>query len=154
MGRQVTLGAGARLSAALAADLSHHLTAGNMVGIGIDLVEIAEFERRRPADHPHFYERFFSPEELAYCLSRPSAAQHFAARYAAKEATVKALNGIVPLAYWQIEVIRRNDGEPRLAVWNAERSGPLAELAPFTTFISLSHSQSLAAAAVVVSRSA
>lgn len=148
----MSAGRAGALPARLAAGLRQHLTAGELVGVGIDLVEVAEFEQLPLADHAHFYERCFSPDELAYCRSRPVPAQHFAARFAAKEAAVKALNGLMPLAYWQVEVTRDEEGAPGLTFWNSERTGPLAEVAQFRAFVTLTHSRSLAAAAVVVSR--
>ena len=120
-------------------------------GLGIDIVEVKEFERLPYAEHPSFYQRCFTPDEITYCRSRPAPAQHFAARFAAKEAAVKALDGITPLAYWQVEVTRSADGAPALHFWNRERTARLTDN-PFRALVSLTHSNSLAAAAVVVWR--
>ena len=61
-----------------------------IVGVGVDVVEIDRFaaalERR-----PRLAERCFTPAEAAYCASRRFPPQHFAARFAAKEAVGKAL---------------------------------------------------------------
>jgi len=62
----------------------------NQVGLGIDIVSISRMEsilKRTPS----FPQRVFSEQECAYCFARPNPAAHFAARFAAKEAVLKAL---------------------------------------------------------------
>ena len=83
------------------------------VGLGVDIVEI---ERMRTILErtPSFAERVFSPEECAYCLAKSNPAAHFALRFAAKEAVVKALgtgfsDGIIVR---DIEVVRTKGGKP------------------------------------------
>lgn len=59
-------------------------------GIGVDMLEIARMERviqRRPS----FLKRVFTDEERAYCNSFARPAEHYAARFAAREAVLKAL---------------------------------------------------------------
>jgi holo-[acyl-carrier protein] synthase len=119
------------------------------IGVGIDQVMVADFERQAFADNCAFYERMFSADEIAYCLSQAVPAQHFAARYAAKEAAVKAFNAIEALAYWQIEVLRGDDGAPALQFWSEDRSEPLIELMTYRTLVSLSHTETMACAVVV-----
>jgi holo-[acyl-carrier protein] synthase len=57
--------------------------------IGIDLVHIPEIEHAIKK-RSRFATRFFSEEEIKYCESKPNPAQHYAARFAAKEAYIKA----------------------------------------------------------------
>ena len=120
---------------------------------GIDLVEIAEF--RAVFDrHPAFAERVFSDDERAYCRSRPDPAVHFAARFAAKEATLKALGigiGAVGIdgKLKEIEVARRG-GRPEVVLHGrtaraARRRGVTASA------LSLSHTRGMAIASVVLS---
>ena len=59
-------------------------------GIGIDLIEVGRIERQIAKDG-EFVERMFSPEEILYCHAKRFRAQHYAARFAAKEALLKAL---------------------------------------------------------------
>ncbi len=116
-------------------------------GIGIDLLEIKRLERaleRRPG----LLERVFHPGEVSASRSRARPGRHLAARFAAKEAALKAL-GIGGLALHDVEVAGGIDEPPRLllhggAEAEARRQG--VELA-----VSLSHSRELATA-VVVSR--
>ena len=59
-------------------------------GIGVDLLEIARMQRAMERT-PRFVKRIFTEEEQAYCLRTARPAQHFAARFAAREAVLKAL---------------------------------------------------------------
>jgi holo-[acyl-carrier protein] synthase len=122
------------------------------MGVGVDVVDIADFEHLPFEAHRRFYERCFTPTEIAYCRGRGRPAEHFAARFAAKEAAVKALSGSVTLAYWQTEVDRGADGAPHLKFWNSERTAALEELRNAEVLVTLSHSQAVAAAVVVVYR--
>lgn len=94
---------------------------------GIDLVEIARIARML-ADHPErFAEKCFTAAERAYCdRSTRRRAEHYAARFAAKEAVLKALgtgwrDGI---AWTDIEIVRADSGAPSIAL-----SGEAARIA-------------------------
>ena len=85
-----------------------------VVGLGVDTIEVDRFaaalERR-----PRLAERCFTPQEAAYCASRAHPAQHFAVRFAAKEAIGKALG--VGMRRWQeAEVVRGRFGAPEVAL--------------------------------------
>jgi holo-[acyl-carrier protein] synthase len=121
-----------------------------VVGFGVDVVEIAEFDRIPFEANRAFYERCFSAEEIKYCQSRPTPSEHFAARYAAKEAAVKATSSITSLLPWHVEVTREASGGTRLRFWDEARSGSRGELAGHRAFVSLSHSQSVATAVVML----
>jgi holo-[acyl-carrier protein] synthase len=123
---------------------------GHPVGIGVDVAEIAEFESLPFDANTAFYRRLFSAEEIAYCTAQAVAAQHFAARFAAKEAAVKAVSSVVQLGYWQVEVVRSEDGAPGLRFWNEDRSAPADVLDAYQSLVSLSHTDALATAFVVV----
>jgi holo-[acyl-carrier protein] synthase len=120
------------------------------IGVGIDVVDVHDFERVTLERYPGFYNRCFSGREIAYCRSRARPAEHFAVRFAAKEAAVKALAVHQILGYWQIEVERRPDGRPELALWTFDRTAPLSELNGLHLRVSLSHAESWAAAFVAV----
>src|SRR5512140_1916912 len=81
-------------------------------GIGTDLVEIEEFRQLSFAHHRRFYEKVFTPAEIAYCESFASPAEHFAARFAAKEAVIKAFGGEIYLDQIEIEVSNAPGGQP------------------------------------------
>ena len=61
-----------------------------MAGIGVDMLEIERMERVL-ARRPNFARRVFTEEERAYCEKCARPAEHYAARFAAREAVVKAL---------------------------------------------------------------
>ncbi len=79
-----------------------------MPGIGTDIEEIARFDKLDRVEHKRFLERIYSEDELAYCYSRHSPAQHLAARFCAKESVIKALSilGISGVSYADIRVER------------------------------------------------
>jgi holo-[acyl-carrier protein] synthase len=120
-----------------------------MVKVGLDLIEIARVERAL-ARYPRFVERVFTEAERAYCESRPNPPQHYAARFAGKEAVGKALGfGVARAFAWtDVEIAGRPKPSVRLsgrvADW-ARRAGA----GPID--LSLTHSRELAAAICVVS---
>ena len=74
--------------------------------VGVDLIEI-ERVRRALDKRPRFAERVFTEAERAYCFSRANPAQHFAARFAGKEAVGKALGCGVEFMWRDIEIVGR-----------------------------------------------
>ncbi len=76
--------------------------------VGIDLIEIARV-RRALERYPSFRERCFTEAERAYCDSRPNPPQHYAARFAGKEAIGKALGfGVARAFAWrEVEIAGR-----------------------------------------------
>ncbi len=96
-----------------------------IVGSGIDLAQIPRFKRFIDEGKLALLERLFTSAERNYALSRKDPASHFAVRFAAKEAFVKALGtGLrFGLSWQQIEIIRDELGRPSL-----ELSGRALEL--------------------------
>jgi holo-[acyl-carrier protein] synthase len=116
------------------------------VKVGLDVIEIARVERALDR-YPSFRERVFTEAERAYCDSRPNPAQHYAARFAGKEAVGKALGCGVRFTWREIEIVGRPKPEVRLSgrtqEW-AERVGA------GRIDLSMTHSQALAAAICAV----
>lgn len=85
----------------------------NAVGLGVDIVEVERMKRILERT-PSFAERVFSPDERAYCDRMASPATHYALRFAAKEAVVKALGtGFADgIDVRDIEVVRTKSGRP------------------------------------------
>jgi holo-[acyl-carrier protein] synthase len=110
-------------------------------GVGIDLLEIDRLERALER-HPRLAERVFTAAEREYAAARARPGRHLAARFAAKEAVVKAL-GLRGFGLREIEVVA---GEPP----TIQLSGRAAEAAGDRRIdISLTHSRDNAAAVAV-----
>src|SRR5581483_12266219 len=116
------------------------------VRLGVDLIEI-ERVRRALDRHPGFRDRCFTEAERAYCDSRPNPPQHYAARFAGKEAVGKALGVGVHFTWREIEIV----GRPKPGVHLSGRTGAWAErIGAGRIDLSMTHSKELAAAICVV----
>jgi holo-[acyl-carrier protein] synthase len=120
-------------------------------GTGIDIVDISRFERFVRENNELLFNRLFTPQELAYCVARKRSAQHYALRFAAKEAFLKAMGtGLSDgLAWRDMEVVNSPNGKPELKL-----AGRAAELfrqhCLSGIFLSLSHDGNLAVASVIL----
>ena len=119
-----------------------------ILGVGVDLCEVDRM-RRAVARTPGFVERVFTARERDYCVARHDPSERFAARFAAKEAVLKAMGvGVGACALREIEVVRAESGQPGLVL-----HGGAAELAAdrgvAAWHLSLSHSATMAEALVV-----
>jgi holo-[acyl-carrier protein] synthase len=123
--------------------------ARHKVRVGIDAVAVHRLQRLMEADEER-QARLFTPAELAYCLSKRRCYEHFAARFAAKEAVLKAFGtGISQRMRWtEVEVVNERSGRPRVrlagAVASFAKRHGLRDLD-----VSLTHTESLALAHVV-----
>ncbi len=121
---------------------------GAPVGLGLDLVDIARFGAVL-ARRPSASERLFTEGERAYAATLANPVPSLAARFAAKEAVMKALGvGLGAFAFAEVEVERRPSGEPALVL-----TGGAARLAAAqdvkSWLVSLTHTGSAAAAVVI-----
>jgi holo-[acyl-carrier protein] synthase len=116
--------------------------------VGVDLIEIERVERALDR-YPRFRERVFTESERSYCDSRPNPAQHYAARFAGKEAVGKALGfGVARAFAWKdVEIAGRPKPSVRLSgrVRRWSRRVQAGEID-----VSMTHSKGLAAAVCVV----
>jgi holo-[acyl-carrier protein] synthase len=125
-----------------------------IAGIGIDLVDIARVERLLAKKAEHALERLFTADEVAYSMARARPAMHLAARLAAKEACFKALAGSddARLIGWrEVEVVSREGHAPTL-VLRGRADLRARELGIEHVWLSLTHTDSAAAATVVLER--
>jgi holo-[acyl-carrier protein] synthase len=95
-----------------------------------------------------FAARVFTEAERAYCQERGEPVQHFAARFAAKEAALKALGVPRGLSWHELEVVAGNDGAPRLVLRGVAATAAAAR-GIVTLHLSLTHTTDAAAAVVV-----
>lgn len=93
-----------------------------ILGIGTDIIKVERIQKSMEAN-PRFGEKLFTPAETAYCEARASKYQSFAARFAAKEAMMKALGtGWNEQVHWlNIEVLREGDDAPKVVLHNETR---------------------------------
>jgi len=121
-----------------------------IIGVGVDIVEVPRIEEMIRNHGRRFLTRVFTEKEIRYCRSRKRMTEHFAARFAAKEAVVKALRtGMRRGISWKdIEVVVGRLGQPdvRLLGGAADRA---EELGVNHIHISLSHTPQYAVAQVV-----
>jgi len=120
-----------------------------IVGLGTDVLAVArmaaELRDRGLRD------TVFTPGEIAYCESMRYPEQHYAARFAAKEALFKALgtDGQTGTRWREVEVRREASGRPTLALYGLTQ-GLAERLAVDGVFVTLAHTSELAAATVVL----
>lgn len=107
-------------------------------GVGVDIIEIARIRRDIESLGPRFTEKLFTDGEIAYCSGKANPHQHFAARFAAKEAVSKALaTGWAGEFRWKdVEVMNSPSGQPRIVLHGHIRK----DLGNASIHLSLSHS--------------
>ncbi|MCS6874814.1 MAG: holo-ACP synthase [Pyrinomonadaceae bacterium] len=124
-----------------------------IVSVGIDIIEVYRIEEAIKRT-PRFVERVFTEQEKKYCQEKGKGIfQSYAARFAAKEAFLKALKtGWRGQIKWQeIEVCRKDDGMPYLKVsGNAEAA--LKEIGANSIHLSISHTSEHAVATVILEK--
>jgi holo-[acyl-carrier protein] synthase len=114
--------------------------------VGIDLIEIERIKHALER-YPGFAERCFTAKERAYCNSRGNPAQHYAARFAGKEAVGKALGCGVRFTWREIEIA----GRPKPGVSLSGRTKAWAEkIQAGAIDLSMTHSKELATAVCLV----
>jgi holo-[acyl-carrier protein] synthase len=120
----------------------------DLIGIGVDLVEVDRM-RRTLARTPALVERLFTDAERAYCERRRDPTERFAARFAAKEAVMKALGvGLGAVGWHEVEVVRAESGRPSLAL-SGRAADLAAELGVVRWHLTMSHTSRVAEAIAV-----
>jgi holo-[acyl-carrier protein] synthase len=119
-----------------------------IIGVGIDIIEIHRIEEMHTKWGIKFLEKIFTEKEISYCLEKSFSAQHFAVRFACKEAFFKAASSLPEFQFnWKnIEIINSNDGKPSINILE-----PLNHLfVNLKIHPSLSHSLNYANAVVII----
>lgn len=119
-------------------------------GIGIDLIEV-ERVAEKIGKNNGFKELVFSKNEIDYCEALKNKYEHFAARFAAKEAFLKALGTgwQGDTAFNEIEIFKNRDGKPGI-IFLGKTAITMAEIKEKKIFVSISHIQSMATAVVII----
>lgn len=119
-------------------------------GVGIDLIEVDRMEQKISSS-PGFRELVFSPGEIAYCEGCTNRYEHYAARFAVKEAFLKAAGTgwRGDAAFYEIEVVKTELGRPEIELTGA--TGEMFDgLRNLRIHVSLTHLKSVASAIVVI----
>jgi holo-[acyl-carrier protein] synthase len=122
-----------------------------IVGTGIDLIEVPRIAAAIARYGERFLQRIFTEGEIRYCESKANRVERFAARFAAKEAAMKALGtGWSRGVRWRdLEVRRQPGGRPTIAFHG--RAAEFAEkLGVANTALSLTHTEEQAFAQVIL----
>jgi holo-[acyl-carrier protein] synthase len=123
-----------------------------IVGLGIDVVEVGRIARllEEPAGRvERFLARCFTPAERVFCEARRDRASGYAARFAAKEAAVKALGAPRGVSWQDLEVTRAEGRAPTLAI-SAKAAAAGKKLGVTRIHLSITHDGGVAAAVVVL----
>ncbi|WKW11179.1 holo-ACP synthase [Pseudogemmatithrix spongiicola] len=125
-----------------------------IVGIGFDLVAIARVEQMLARKEQRALDRLFTLHEQEYALARARPAMHLAARLAAKEAVFKALTGSddAKLIGWKEAEVRRGDDGPPVLAFFGRAEARAKELGVTRVHLTLSHTDDIAGAVVVLER--
>jgi holo-[acyl-carrier protein] synthase len=121
-----------------------------IVGVGVDLFEVARMERDLRSGGSDLREQLFTSGEIAYCEAKRRPARHYAARFAAKEALLKALGADGRGGWTWREAEIRSDGAVPQAVLHGTLKARATALHVQRVLLSLSHTRGLAMASVVL----
>ena len=118
-----------------------------MLTTGVDIIEIPRIKQTLDRYGQRFLNRIFTPDEIAYCHGR---APNLAGRFAAKEATMKALGtGVRGVSWKDIEVVRAESGAPSVKLHGrAQKRAERLQVSEIS--LSISHSREYAVAFVVI----
>lgn len=122
---------------------------GPVLGIGIDIVEIGRIDAAVQRRGERLLRRLFTAQEVRDCPAGPNRSRRLAARFAAKEATLKALGrGLRGVRWVDAEVVKDRWGRPHMRLHGALQQ-LAAELGVAVVHVSLSHSRDYAVAQAV-----
>ena len=119
-----------------------------ILGVGIDLAPISRMRAAIERHGGRFEEKIFTEGERADCRVAKDPSQHFAARFAAKEAAVKACPPLRGQSWHDVEVVREEDGRPRLRLHGAAADAA-GRVGVARLHVSLTHAADAAVAVVI-----
>jgi holo-[acyl-carrier protein] synthase len=123
-----------------------------IAGVGIDMIEV-ERVAAKISKESGFRELVFTKKEVDYCETKANKFEHYAARFAAKEAFFKAIGTgwINGTAYNEIEVMNQENGKPEISLLG-ETAKLVAGMALGKMLVSMSHLKSIASAIVIIEK--
>ncbi len=123
---------------------------GAIQGVGVDVVDVQRLKKVLEQQGAYFVGKVFTDAELAYCQSKKNPHEHFAARFAAKEAVAKAMRtGWSGAFRWRdVEVVNEPSGAPKLILYREVAEA----LANSQLHLSMSHTENTVVAFVVIEK--
>jgi len=120
-----------------------------VIGVGIDLIEISRIKKSIDEFGDNFLQKIYTPNEIEYCLSKSNKYQHFAARFAAKEAVYKAFSASehYGISWQDIEITNEPSGLPIVKL-NGSLKSYLSDDKDLK--ISISHSENLVTCVAII----
>lgn len=127
-------------------EIENYFHSENIIGVGVDCTEISRFDYKL-INNQKFLNKIFTNREIDYCDNKPKPSQHFAVRWAGKEAVLKALSKEgIRVPFKSIEIIIDANKRPKVKILNKNWNKK------FKIHISLSHSENIAIAFVVFTK--
>ena len=122
-----------------------------IIGIGVDIVEIGRMKTAINKWGAHFLNKMFTEREIKYSNSKRFCHQHFAARFAAKEAVVKAFGGTnnFPIQWTDIEILNDGDGKPAVQ-FSGDAVKLKEKMNAVQVLLTISHSKNYAVANAII----
>jgi holo-[acyl-carrier protein] synthase len=119
-----------------------------ILGIGMDMVDIERIRASLERYGDSFVSKIFTEHEITYCSAKALPAQHYAARFAAKEAFSKAIaTGWAGAFHWKdVEVVNDEQGKPSFRLYGATAE----QFGEKSILVSLTHTDASAAAFVII----
>ena len=122
-----------------------------IVGTGVDISEVDRIAAAVKRFGDRFLQRVFTPAEIRYCMAKPNAAERLAARFAAKDAGMKAIGtGLHYGVTWQDVEVLRMPGQRPILQFHGKAAEFAARLGCKRTHLSLSHTREQAIAYVIL----
>ncbi len=123
-----------------------------IIGLGIDITDQKRIEESIAQFGESFLQRILTKQEIASCARYRFPVEHYAGKFAVKEALMKAMGtGLKQVTFQEIEVLNRDSGAPYL-VTSGKAEQILHELGATQLHVSISHDAHLAVAVVVVEK--
>lgn len=119
-----------------------------ILGLGSDIVELARLKKAIDRHGLAFIQRVFTKEEIDYCLSFANSLEHFAGRFAAKEAFVKAVGTgfSSQITFKDISIINTSSGKPEVILTSKVKE----ILGSINVYLTISHTQNYAIAVSLI----
>jgi len=113
-----------------------------ILGTGIDIIEIDRVQKAIDRNGDDFLKRIFNDEEIAYAEKHKFPTQHYAGRFAAKEAVYKAFGDNTTLSWKNMTILNDKNGKPYCQLKNPEFKNKI--------LISISHTKNYAVASAII----